>query len=69
MNNNNCISYLEILIPRFKGEIDAALAREERAPPRSREMWIECTKRLNTITAACQQGMMTMEDYKSALEA
>lgn len=42
MNNNNCISYLEILIPRFKGEIDAALAREERAPPRSREMWMEC---------------------------
>lgn len=42
MNNNNCMSYLEILIPRFKGEIDAALAREERAPPRSREMWMEC---------------------------
>ena len=42
MNNNNCISYLEILIPRFKVEIDAALAREERAPPRSREMWMEC---------------------------
>jgi len=42
MNNNNCCSYLEILISRFKGEIDAALAREERAPPRSREMWMEC---------------------------
>ncbi len=53
MSNNNCMSYLEILVPRFKNEMDQSIAKGERPSARSKEMWIECTKRKNTIMAAC----------------
>lgn len=69
MSNNNCISYLEVLVPRFKGEMDQAISNGERPSARSKEMWMECTKRKNTIMAACGQGAMTVEDYKAACES
>ncbi len=53
MSNNNCMSYLEILVPRFKSEMDQAIAKGERPSARSKEMWMECQKRKNTIMAAC----------------
>lgn len=53
MTNNNCMSYLEILVHRFKDEIDKAIANGERPPARSKELWMECNKRKNTIMAAC----------------
>lgn len=65
MSNNNCVSYLELLIPRFKGEMDAAIQRGERPSARSKEMWMECTKRKNTLMAACAQEAMKPEEYKS----
>lgn len=36
------MSYLEILVPRFKAEMDQSIAKGERPPARSKEMWIEC---------------------------
>ena len=47
MSNNNCVSYLEVLVARFDGNMKAALAKEERPDKRTREMWMECTKRRN----------------------
>jgi hypothetical protein len=64
MSNNNCMSYLEILVHRFKDEIDKAIANGERPPARSKELWIECNKRKNTIMAACAQEAMSPEEYK-----
>jgi hypothetical protein len=68
MTNNNCCSYLEVLVARFKSEMDQSIVKGERAPARTKEMWMECTKRLLTIQAACQQQAMTEADYKQALE-
>jgi len=42
MSNNNCVSYLEIIVPRFKGEIDKAIEEGSRPPARSRQLWMEC---------------------------
>ena len=45
MTNNNCMSYLEILVPRFKGEIDKAIEEGSRPPARAKQLWMECQKR------------------------
>ena len=52
MNNNNCISYLELLVDRFKGQMDAAMAKGERPTSRVKSMWMDCTKRKGNIISA-----------------
>lgn len=68
MANNNCVSYLELVIPRFKANIDEAMAKGERPNPRIRSLWMECQKRKNVIEGACGNGQMTMEEYKQIQE-
>jgi hypothetical protein len=45
MTNNSCVSYLELLIGRFKSEIDSSIEKGERPNSRSRHLWMECQKR------------------------
>jgi len=52
MNNNNIVSYLETLVARFKKQMDDAMGRGERPDPRTKTMWMECTKRMMTLVNA-----------------
>jgi len=53
MENNNCVSYLEILISRFNNEIQASMSKGERPNAQKRQLWMECQKRKITIETAC----------------
>ena len=53
MNNNNCVSYLEALTPRFKKQMDEAIANGERPKPRIKTLWMEFQKRARNIQNAC----------------
>ncbi len=63
MSNNNCVSYLELLISTFKSEIDSSIENGDRPKPRSRQLWMECQKRKTQIENACGQGAITPEEY------
>ena len=46
MNNNNCASYLELLISRCKAQLDQAVAEERPSDPRIKKLWLESITRL-----------------------
>ena len=47
MDNNNCVSYLQLLEDRSKSQMDAAMAKGERPTQRIKELWMNSMKRKN----------------------
>jgi len=42
MLNNNCVSYLEYLIPKLDSEIKLSIQSGSRPNPVTRQLWMEC---------------------------
>lgn len=63
MANNNCVSYLEELIPKLNADIQAALKEGTRPDPKTRGLWMECTKRKHQLEMACGNGTLSPEEY------
>ena len=53
MSNNNCITYLEFIIPKFDQKMKDAIASGTRPDARIKQLWMECQKRRNVIMLAC----------------
>ena len=63
MNNNNCASYLELLVSRSKAQLDQAISEERPVEPRIKKLWLESMTRLKQLENACGSGTLSPEDY------
>jgi len=57
------MSYLEKKIPDFFEEQKASMAKGERPDPVIKKLWQDCMRRKGEITAKCESGEMTPEQY------
>ncbi len=68
MNNNNCASYLELMISRSKAQLDQAVAEGRPVEPRVKKLWLDCMTRLKQLENACGGGTLSPEDYADILK-
>ena len=64
MANNVNMSYLEKMIPVYNERMQQALKASDRTTMKHYQaLWMEGTKKKNTIEQACGAGSMTIEEY------
>ena len=64
MANNVNMSYLEKMIPTYNEKMQQALKSGDRTTMKHYQtLWMEGTKKKNSIEQACGSGAMTIEEY------
>ena len=64
MGNNVNISYLEKMIPTYNERMQQALKGGDRTTMKYYQtLWMEGTKKKNSIEQACGSGAMTIDEY------